>query len=143
MSLKLTSSMETGSSGGSLRGTSASLRGMLETVDWARRRLSDWVRTLGDETPEIVIDWEDVDFVGGPFDGLQRRVEAWKISNLPAFVEIPVCDSQFDHFDGLESRAVSPATAKAVYRYFDAGTHCEYRFAGYGDSQPAGPGESV
>jgi hypothetical protein len=56
----------------------------------ARRRLTDWIRRWDLAESEIAIEWETVEFCGGPYDGLERRLERWQLFNLPARVEFPL-----------------------------------------------------
>jgi hypothetical protein len=104
----------------------------------ARRRLEVLVRHLAETSDEeIPIEWETVEWIGGPFDGMQRRVEAWKVFNLPAHLEIPFHPAAFDVVDdgedeadeaiGIGSQSSAPL---AVYVSAVQGATFRYRYLG-------------
>ena len=104
----------------------------------ARRRLEDWMKQLADAAEEdIPVEWETIEWIGGPFDGLQRRVERWKVPNLPAHLEIPVHPAAFDCIEGRDEgcsegdlNELGGSAPVAIYLSAVRGTCFRYQFAG-------------
>jgi len=113
-------------------------QGVMERLQNARRRLEDLVRLLGDLPDEkIPVEWETVEWIGGPFDGLQRRVERWRVPNLPAHFEIPTHRAQIDFLNGSDAdpndsngHAMQESGPFAVYVSVAKGDCFRYRFVG-------------
>jgi hypothetical protein len=94
--------------------------------DW----LTDWFQSFS--TIDVYASGDDtavVEFIGGPFDGLLKTVDASNYWYLPVVVEIPVCRQQLESLDNFcPAETFRSPTSIACYVLDASGPRWFYRF---------------
>ncbi|MDX1927438.1 MAG: hypothetical protein SFV81_13030 [Pirellulaceae bacterium] len=96
--------------------------------DWLSGWFRTWSASESTADADVCFETEDVDWVGGPLDGLCRPVDTAEIWHLPPIFEVPISPARLECPTERESQLNKGLTSIALYELkFDAGRWF-YRF---------------
>lgn len=101
---------------------------MVDAIAKASDWLGGWFRTGASTEPDDFFETEDVDWVGGPLDGLRRPVDTAKIWHLPPVLEVPISPVRMECPTERESQLNKGLTSVAIYQLDFDSDRWFYRF---------------